>query len=243
MTVFVYHYKATNDDGLELKYSLRGLDKFYIGPKTIWVIGDPLPSWARGIRHVPVEQAGGLTRKCKNMLDNAYIGAYQMLQEGIDRAVYLSDDHVLTDYTDEVFVTYRAPWDEHLAFARTRRGEPGVEWLVAGFEATEQHLWMMRPQQPNQLSYDIHRPFPLVLDQVVEALGSWRDVLPQYAPMWRTIYGNFAEHDSIPVRARDVRADSGVQPGSRWASTDERYPKSKRFIAALLIEPSQWETP
>ncbi len=238
MTVhFLYPYCDDGHDGRELRYSLRGLDTFFHRPFDVTIVGDPLPSWTTGVNYVPDLRPGG---KQLNILLAVLKGCRVLtdLHPDIDEVVCMDDDYMLLESVQSILPyysgTFEAVWKN-----RNRFWEADFDWWLTSLVRTYE---LLRPiDQP--LWYDLHRPFLIDPRQAIPLLSNFENKPPDAAPMWRTLYGNFATYDRPVSMMHDVQVWSSWPKNTSWVSTDQRkWDKAKVRLAALLPDPSRFES-
>lgn len=80
--------------GLELKYALRGIEKFIDQPE-VTIIGD-LPKWIKNVTHIPFKDNPMNGHRSKNIFDKIMLVDYDFL--------FFNDDHFLLEpFSPETF--------------------------------------------------------------------------------------------------------------------------------------------
>ncbi len=92
-----YPYLESAKKWEELKYSLRGLDRFFGEDFEVWIVGD-LPSWIKGVRHIP-------HKKTERITSSATYDAVSKLSQYIDNKD--SPERFVRMYDDIYFIAER----------------------------------------------------------------------------------------------------------------------------------------
>jgi len=227
MTHFLYCYKDDGHDGQELRYSLRSLETYWQDEIDITIVG-PLPSWMTGVTQVEPRTD---SVSVHNVLTGVLRGARNLLERGIEEAVYMDDDYVLMDPADKVFPIYVSRWDTFY-LKRNRLWENDFQWFLNAMDVTQRIVGKF----PGSLCFEAHRPMPFEPERAVKLLSNFEDISGEKSPFWRSTYGNLALPREAAVLARDVRAVPSFKPGSAWASTDA----GKSFDGAVAKKLQQW---
>ena len=231
-THFLYSYRDDGHDGRELRYSLRGLDTFWVGDFDVTIVGD-CPDWVKGVVHVPTPRS---SEKQMDILLNVLHGARRL--SGVEGPVVcMDDDYVLLEPTSRVIQgnggTFQAVYQN-----RNRLTEENFEWWLTALERTHDLLLTTTTRG----WYERHRPFLIDPKQAVSLLRNFEGAAPVRAPFWRTVYGNFVGWDEPTYQMRDVRVSGSWPKGTSWVSTDQAYwDKAKTRLARWLPTPSRFE--
>lgn len=238
MTHFLYNYRDDNRNGLELRYSLRGLEQNWAADEhEITIVGD-IPEWLIGVNHVPGETTEDLTLKVGAIAGGVMLGAVDLLNHGVMDAVYMDDDLILTDPLTGVPITHCGSWSK---FERDimRVRDAGASWWREGARRTGRLLEL----RPDALSFEVHRPMPLHLPTAAAILATVIDRPAEEGVFWRSMYGNFAEQGKKALWARDTKVDSFWPSGSAWGSTDQRFWRhAQHKLERWLPTRSRWES-
>ena len=216
----------------ELRFALRS-GYVNAGVRNVWIIGDA-PSWYTGPR-IPGNR---FPDKWRNVFDNVRIIAeHPDLPPEV--AVWNDDFFALAPATIEM--TYRGPLEDQIK-KLVSLGRSGSLWTNSLIQ-TRAHL--KRQGVDNPVSYELHRPFPIVREHMAKILKDASRVAPHNPPQWRTLYGNLAPHGggrlvSDTKVTRPHRAPSEDDP---WVSTDDRayHHGVRAYIDHLFPEQSPWE--
>lgn len=235
MTVLVIAYKRGLNDSVELRYSLRSLEKnLHMPDLEVVIAGDTPPSWLKADAHVPVEVDLSLG-KAGNISRAVWHASRQLSLDGVDTAVYLDDDYFLLDPTNSVMLTHGGPLDAHLG--RCIRNLSKGHWFTESMSATYRALMAEGPQP---VTFELHRPLPFVVDEAVEQL----EAIQGTEVFWRSWYGNMSNADLAAVEAQDGRyVGKSLPAGIPWVSSEDRAWSEwlGKKISGMFPEKSRWE--
>lgn len=93
----------SNDDYLELRYTLRSIEKHVKNYKDIWIVGD-LPEWIQHVKNIPYSDASHPKWKEKNILDK--ITAASMNPFVSEDFLMMNDDHFILSEIDALNYPY-----------------------------------------------------------------------------------------------------------------------------------------
>lgn len=221
---YVVPYRDSGDDGEELRYSLRTIQKNLMPADDLRVllVGD-CPSWYRG-EYLKTYPRG---EKQRDIILNV-LSAVQQLKGG--EFIYASDDYYLMEPTNRLLNYHFVPLRDHIA-QRRRAKDPYVRVL----EDTQRYLIGV----PEALSWELHRPMRVVANEwtesCLEALLRWATE-HQASPSWRTVYGVLSGIASIR-KIRDGNYPAGYA-GSDWISSTDGVPD---FVRERFAMQSRWE--
>lgn len=91
MMSIIIPYRKEPNNGLELKYALRSIQKYLNGFKEIWIIGD-CPGWVININHIDVREETG--KNARNIL--------RKILKGFDRREV---GETVLQWQDDIFLT------------------------------------------------------------------------------------------------------------------------------------------
>ena len=217
----------------ELRMSLRSAH-VNAGVENVWIVGDP-PEWYTG----PRIDGNRFPDKWRNVFDNVRIIAeHPDLPPEV--AVWNDDFFALAPATIEM--TYRGPLKDQIE-KLVSLGRSGSLWTHSIIQ-TRAHL--KRQLVDNPVSYELHRPFPIVREHMAKILKDASRVAPHNPPQWRTLYGNLAPHEGgrLVVDRKVTRPTATPGEGDDpWVSTDDKayYRGVRAYIDHLFPEPSPWE--
>lgn len=238
MTHFLYTYRDDGQDGAELKYSLRSLERFWAGDLPVITVVGEAPRWLRDAHLVWSVQEPGESTKVRNVLRSMHEASRYLASLGVTEAIYMADDYILTDPIDSVVPTWKSDWDSYYG-VRNRLWEPGIEWLTTAMEAT--NTWVAG--RPDAVCYELHRPMPIDPRACARLLERFLLMPVDRAPLWRSLYGNLVGYEKA-LQAADVRVKpSGQFPaGTPWMSTDQKFwDKIGPKLEQAFPKPSRWE--
>lgn len=242
MTWLMYAYKATEDDGEELRYSLRSVEQnLHMPDLNVMIVGDR-PSWFKGGMHVPGNPSED---KPFNMLYNSVEGSRALTELGVSEAIYLSDDHLLMFPQEDVMPLSWGTLDEHVRYYR--RIKAHGDWYREAIQETQRLVDRDTYLGKDALSFELHMPLPFYPEDLVGALD--RYLKPEEGrplPFWRTMYGNLVGY------RRDVRftqdglyyGQSPMRIGTPWVSAipSQWEAHMRRRASRMFREPSRWES-
>jgi len=206
------------DDNEELRYSLRTLAK-NVPHSRVWIVGYK-PRWVSGeVAHIPTAQSS-------DGYANQHIALRAACGALPGRFDVWNDDFYALKRTT-VAMQHQGLLSEH--HARFFAVRPRAAY-VARLLSTLDYLG------PESLSYEIHRPIPVVGAELVEVLDEI-DANPGRLLQWRSLYGNRRRG-----KGRLVKDRLGWWPESTWCSTDEytwraiEHHMASRFPAPCIYE-------
>jgi hypothetical protein len=213
----------------ELRYSLRSLANVTPMPENVWIVGDP-PDWYTGPR-IPGNRFR--SSKPRNVYDNVRILAeHPDLPEHV--SVWNDDMYALEPVP--VTMAYRGGLIEHIAGLNV-----GATWWRQSLTITLHYL--RRHGHPKPLSYELHRPFPIVRSDMARILAEAARVRPANPPQWRTLYGVLADAggEQAPHDGKVYGGDRPIPAGPWLSSTDRNFDKIRGLLTNLYPDPSPWE--
>ena len=210
----------------ELRYSLRSAHA-HVGVENVWIVGDP-PPWYTG----PRIKGNRFGTKQRNVYDNVRILA-EHPDLPAEVAVWNDDMYALEPVAVEM--AWRCLLDEHLGNLR------GRGWWWQSLMLTRTYLRRHGHRDP--LSYELHRPFPIVRADMARILRDAAKVRPDNPPQWRTLYGvitdaggDQADHDG------KVYGAGRPVPSGPWLSTsDGNVGRIMDRLEETFPEASPWE--
>lgn len=210
----------------ELRFSLRSLAVNVDPAADVWIVGDP-PDWYTGPR-IPGNHWG---TKQRNVWGNVRILA-EHPDLPAEVAVWNDDMYALAPA--DVEMAYRDTLAGHIAPLRSG-------WWRESLTITLEYLREAGIDEP--LSYELHRPFPIVREDMARILADAATVRPDNPPQWRTLYGNLAHAGGTQDHDGKVYGTHTPIPSGPWMSTTDRSFRSvARRLRSALPHPSPWET-
>lgn len=194
------------DRNTELRHSLRSLRNV---PHRRVIIAGHVPSWIKGVVGVPTVQDRSKfensTGNLKAALEHPDCGSSVLL---------MNDDFFVMRPIGEVPVMHRGTMDEVEAYYVNR----GSGSYLTGLRSTRKLLRELGVRRP--LSYELHIPFPIDRDRMLEAIGIGVEA-GVTALHKRSLYGNLAAIGGGQMR--DVKV---LQRG--WA-----FPQKGTFLSTM----------
>lgn len=237
MTYLVYPWKPTDDDGAELRLSLRSVDAHLHLPSSLVpvVAGADRPSWYRGewVSVPTVEGESPVMNMTRNLV--------AALENCDGDVLLMNDDFLLLGHREDVLPLHGTPWRDHVRCLPEWDADPSMGWYADATRATDAVLRHL----PNPVSWETH--VPMWLD-AASAIGLFRGLTQRPAcPLPRSLYGNvvgYGEHVRV-YEGHDplVLMAAGLHLGSSWISVNE-VKTSKGVLAlarARLKRASRWE--
>lgn len=236
VTHLLYAYKATEDDGEELRYSLRSVEKnLHMGPLLVTVVGDR-PSWWR-YNFIPGNPTDD---KATNMLWNIAEATKSLWEDGVDEVIYLSDDYLLMFPQEDIIPITYGDLADHIAEFRRFKGPD--DWYRIAIERTQELLHHAGTLEP--LSFERHLPMPLDTAKASKILAPF-STREGPKPFWRTMYGNLAGFDRPVRKSQDglYYGQSPVRIGTPWVSAIPSAWEAhmRRRAHRMFPRPSRWE--
>lgn len=136
----VCYLLQSQNDYTEFKYSLRSVDKYFIPPYEVYVVGDHVPGWLTNVTVLIIPDIQG--RKQLTIKKKTYTAL-----EIVDRVFLMHDDCYLLDHTNGEDYPY------YYQGSLVHNGESGARPLM-------QQLIQLKKQVKN---FDIHQP--LIFDR------------------------------------------------------------------------------
>ena len=182
-----------------LRYSLRSLGN--LDHDRVWIAGH-LPSWVRGVRHIPVPQ---VSTRWENSTANMLAACEHPGVSG--EFVYFNDDFFVMRETVDVPIWHLGPVD-----AAARRW--GGSSYARGALRTRDRLAQLGHSEP--VSYEVHAPMVVDKAAMRAALAAGAGVVPLHK---RTMYGNLAGVGGVQVRDVKVATARAQPPEALFIST------------------------
>lgn len=210
----------------ELRFALRSAHA-NAGVENVWIVGDP-PPWYTGPR-IPGNRFG--PKKTRNVYDNVRIIAEH---PDLPDEVAVWNDDFFAMQPARVEMAYRCTLAEHL----TRVTSRGWWWQSLMLTRT----YLRRNGHRDPLSYELHRPFPIVRADMARILADAAKVRPDNPPQWRTLYGVLADAGGTQDHDGKVYGPQRPIPSGPWLSTsDGNVGRVMDRLEAAFPEASPWE--
>ena len=146
MIDIIYPYINSVWGGLELRYSLRSVEKYISGVRNVYIIGDK-PDWINNVIHVPSKHNPNIHAKEKNICDKILLAF--SLPDITDNIAVFNDDHYICRDIDLVSLPYY--YDKELSLKH------GVNLNSYRMSINNTVEYLMNKNLPF-LNYDIHIP-------------------------------------------------------------------------------------
>lgn len=227
-TTYAYFVRA-GDDNDELRFSLRSLQANMPEAESVWIVGHK-PPWVKGVQFIPGNR---WPTKERNVYDNVrLICDHPDMPPGV---VVMNDDFIaLQPAVPEM--AYRSTLASHIDSLRTRG-----PWRTSLVHTRD---WLTEQGINGLLSYELHRPFPIVTKLMAQVLEEAAHVDPAVPPQWRTLYGNrWACAGRLDTDGK-VYGGSSPVPSGPWLSTTDvsfQQPRVLNRLRSTFPKPSRWE--
>lgn len=220
------------DNNEELRHAARSWDQ-HLPVASLTTIGYR-PDWLNPDQHIDGNRHD---TKPVNVYDNIRIAATH--PDVAEQHILMNDDFFALKPVDHIPHEWRDTLDEHI-------GTLGASWWRESLEATRGWLNLIGTPGP-LLSYELHRPFPVIKAAMAQVLDEAANVCPANPPQWRTLYGNRwqvggTQDADIKVtrgRPRPIGMDRIT-----WLSTTDQAFRTFALGSALrdrFPTPSRWE--
>lgn len=235
MTVLVIAYKRGLDDGVEMKHSLRSIEKnLHMPDLEVVLVGDTPPEWMKPDLHVLSEPSGSLG-KASNIARSVWLASKALYVEGVEDFIYLDDDYFLMDPTDSVMSVHGGALSAHLD--RCRRHLRPDHWFLDSMKKTHEALF---DEMPNLMTFELHRPLPVNVDEARELL----EPIQGREIFWRSWYGNMSYAGQKAVEGHDGRyVGKNFPTGVPWVSSEDGAwtQWAGKKLSEMFQEKSRWE--
>jgi hypothetical protein len=122
----LYPLKSQNDY-IELKYSLRSVEKFFDNPGEILIVGDTLPDWITNITHIELKD---LPNQAVFSVRRKVIAAFAYTKEDL---FFMNDDFYLLKKADKNFPYYSSG-------TLDKKGESGARPLLEQLQGPNKYF-------------------------------------------------------------------------------------------------------
>lgn len=216
----------------ELRYSLRSVEA-NLPVESVSIVGY-CPSWVTGVQLIQGNRFGG--DKMRNVYDNVRIIAEA--PDLPDEVVVMNDDFFIREPTTGFETCYRSTLREHI-FGLRHLGS----WWAQSLRAT--YCWLRDEHGIDEpLSYELHRPLPIVRALMAETLQAAADYQPENPPQWRSLYGNLhTASGGQQVRDGKVHRAHVVPTGAFLSTDDTNWTRSEtgHVVREMFPTPSAYE--
>jgi len=238
MLDLIIPYKQTQDDGYELRYALRALDKFGSGYDKVSIVGlFKYPSWIKPEITMPVP-FGDDKNPAKNIMNKVFFFC---------KVNFVSDDFLF--YNDDFFLTKPIDFTNYPNYYCGDLGEL-IEGRKEKFDAyriqadNTYEALAMRGKQT--LNFDMHCPIIYNKQKFIEVMQQY-DWNKSQGYCVKSLYAN---HLKLPVT---YMADNNYTPayGTLKASVTKGHifslhpsgltDEMKTFLETTYDKPSKWE--
>lgn len=224
------YFVRPGDINEELRFSLRSAEANLPDVETIWIIGHT-PPWLTGVEAI---EGNRFPDKQRAVYDNVRIIAEH--PDMPDEVTVMNDDFI-TLQPAKPQPAWRCTLADHI-------GPLKQQWWRQSLEATQ--TWLHEQGHLEPLSYELHRPMPIVRAGMAHALNAAADVQPDNPVQWRTVYGNLCGIGGEQDTDAKVYGRTGMPAADTvWLSTTDRgWQRScclKSYLAGMFHKPSRWE--
>lgn len=222
--------------GFELRYALRSLQQHFAGLRTVWIVGDELPLWAKGLNLIHFkEKHGNIRDKERNIYEKTNAACDDIRVS--DDFLFANDDHFLLQGFNEDFPEYY----HDLLKGTSEKAEGYYKETLVNTRGLLNH-WAK--------DFDCH--CPIVYNKVLykQSIGrlNWQK---SYGYAIKTVYcntwgieGEYMQDCKIR-KAPETRAElDELLAGRAWFSTCDytaRNAEVRKKIMELYPEPSRYE--
>ncbi|AMS02682.1 hypothetical protein BJD55_gp084 [Gordonia phage Yvonnetastic] len=221
------------EDNIELRYSLRSLEKNF--PHTdVFIVGD-MPEWVRGVEFI--KGNCGHTSQA-NVYNN--IRRFCQLDWTPDTFGLFNDDFMVTAEVPGCPPWKRGQLSDHLQEKRVVRN---AGWWLESLKTTK--ICLEAHGYSSAMSFELHVPFHVDKQVMRKVLGQFQYVTPDNPPQWRTLYGNF----HVPCYDYMVHEDRKAYTGD-WSAglmlpfhstTDQTFRYSRKALETMFPSKSKYE--
>lgn len=210
----------------ELRFSLRSVERNFPFNRVFFFCGRP-----EGINpdvYVPFEQLGA------TKWEKATSTYRKICESDVSEDFWLfNDDFFIMERIDDLPYMYKGTLKERIDDLRERRGNSSYCMNLEGARLELESLGF------DSLDYALHIPMLINKQKALETLNTFK------SPMFRSLYGNYAEVGGI--KADDVKIYNASLPvqGQTLISTADasfKYGRVGKIIRDRFTEPSRWET-
>lgn len=253
----VYPYKATANDGADLRLSLRGVDRYLhladgVLPVVVGAAGAK-PTWLAEECWVEAEELPSGHRgdgvysgvKTRNIVA-ALLRGMEHLQEAHryeGDVLYMNDDFILMEPREDVLRLRGGSWAQFRGWLSRWEKNPEMAWYVESTRATDRMLRDARLLTP-LTNWETHAPMWM---EAARAKGLLRALLCQPVDAMafpRTMYGNLIGYPGQRTyHAADPWLGGLSTVGMSWVSVNEEATAKamRALVEGRLKAASRWE--
>lgn len=209
----------SDNDFLDLRYALRGFERFLPHDK-VYLIGGK-PSWIKKVQHIPAEDSPDTNLREKNIFDKL------LLYPG-DKFVYCGDDYYLLEPWTEEYL-----WDMLLA---------NKLYSMSRFSTYQKTIANTLRVLPAGKNYDTHCPITMKRAPL-HSLTRYNWHLP-YGYCLQSLYARAAGVVGVQYPDMKMREPFTLEDlaGRKWFSTaDGVVDKSRKVMEMLYPKKSKYE--
>lgn len=211
--------KYSHNNFLDLRYTLRGFEKF-MSPSRVFIIGH-LPAWCKNVTHIPATDNPDSAMRERNIFE-------KLLLCPSDEFIYCGDDYYLLE-----------PWVEEYHWDMLLANKLYTMGRFSTYQKTIANTLRILPQGKN---YDTHCPIQMKRD-VLHILKRTRWEVP-FGYCLQSLYARAAGVVGIQYPDMKIREPFTLEDveGRKWFSTaDGVVEKSRAVMNKLYPKKSKYE--
>lgn len=184
MNIFYPLGNGSQHNDLELRYSLRSLEKHLKMKYNKIFISGKLPSWIQNVEHIEFKDG-------KDKERNIFMKVYDYFIKNDENILFMNDDHLLVNDVYTVPNYYEGTIEEKLS-----RMKAGLKYKMAVRSCRD----LLKNE--NALYFDVHTPI------VYDARFKWLlETIPENIKVWpivKSLYANTFQ-DGINAETKDIK--------------------------------------
>jgi len=219
MVIAIPLHEHSDNNYLDLRYALRGFEKF-MEPNKIYIIG-ALPSWIKGVEHIPAKDDPDTAMREKNIFD-------KLLLCPEDEFVYCGDDYYLLE-----------PWQEEYAWDMLLANKLYTLGRFSTYQKTVANTLRIMPHGRNN---DTHCPITM-RRQILHSLKRINWLQPNGYCL-QSLYCNAAAIAGVQypdLKLRDAFAWGDIMDRKWFSTADGVVDKVVPLMELLYPHPSKYE--
>ena len=223
MTDIVIPYVHSRWQDQEVKYALRGVEKYLTGVRNVVIIGD-MPAKITGVIHIPHPADTRIPWKEKNIYERIRLACED--ERVSDRFLYMNDDHfLLSEYEAAGFPGYYSEWPNH--------------------NGAYQHT-LNNSREICTRFYDVHCPMLISKQRFIATVGAL-DWNKKFGYCMKSVYAKGLPGEEYPGMKIREQNPIGVLrrmvAGRKWFSVcdQSRGPELERLLNELYPVKSKYE--